>query len=71
VATVHDAVKESGRVLPHPSDVFHVYASADTGRRLGEHMAHVLRFVLTHDRKQGMILQPHSPVTQGVYDFWG
>jgi hypothetical protein len=29
VAIVHDAVKESGRVLPHPSVVFHVYASAD------------------------------------------
>jgi hypothetical protein len=30
VAIVHDAVKESGRVLPRPSAVFHVYASADT-----------------------------------------
>jgi hypothetical protein len=30
VATVQDAVKESGRVLPHPSVVFHAYASADT-----------------------------------------
>jgi hypothetical protein len=30
VATVHDAVKESGRVLPHPSVIFHAYASADT-----------------------------------------
>jgi hypothetical protein len=30
VATVHDAVKESGRVLPHPSAVFHTYASVDT-----------------------------------------
>jgi hypothetical protein len=30
VATVHDAVKESARVLPHPSVVFHVYASVDT-----------------------------------------
>jgi hypothetical protein len=30
VATVHDAVKESGRVLPHPSAVFHAYASVDT-----------------------------------------
>jgi hypothetical protein len=30
VATVHDAVKESGRVLPHPSAFFHVYALADT-----------------------------------------
>jgi hypothetical protein len=29
VATVHDAVKELGRVLPHPSVIFHVYASAD------------------------------------------
>jgi hypothetical protein len=30
VATVHVTVKESGRVLPHPSAVFHVYASMDT-----------------------------------------
>jgi hypothetical protein len=30
VVTVHDAVKESGWVLPHPSAVFHAYASADT-----------------------------------------
>jgi hypothetical protein len=30
VATVHDAVKESSRVLPRPSVVFHAYASADT-----------------------------------------
>jgi hypothetical protein len=29
VATVHDTVKESGRFLPRPSAVFHVYASAD------------------------------------------
>jgi hypothetical protein len=25
---------------------------------------------MTHDWKQEMILQPHSPVTQGVCDFW-
>jgi hypothetical protein len=30
VATIHDTVKESGRVLPHPSAVFHAYASRDT-----------------------------------------
>jgi hypothetical protein len=30
VAIVHDAVKESGWVLPHPSVIFHAYASADT-----------------------------------------
>jgi hypothetical protein len=30
VATFHDVIKESGWVLPHPSDVFHVYALADT-----------------------------------------
>jgi hypothetical protein len=30
VATVHDAVEESGRVLPHPSVIFHAYASTDT-----------------------------------------
>jgi hypothetical protein len=26
VATVHDVIKESGRVLPRPSVVFHAYA---------------------------------------------
>jgi hypothetical protein len=30
VATVHDAVKESGRVLPRPSATYHAYASVDT-----------------------------------------
>jgi hypothetical protein len=30
VEIVHNAVKESGRVLPHPSAVFHAYASVDT-----------------------------------------
>ncbi len=30
VATVHNAVKELDRVLPHPSAVFHAYALADT-----------------------------------------
>jgi hypothetical protein len=30
VATVQDVVKESGRVRPHPSAIFHAYASADT-----------------------------------------
>jgi hypothetical protein len=30
VLTVHDVVKESGRVLPRPSAVFHAYASVDT-----------------------------------------
>jgi hypothetical protein len=30
VAIVHDTVKESGRVLPLPSAIFHAYASADT-----------------------------------------
>jgi hypothetical protein len=25
---------------------------------------------MTHDQKQEMIIQPHSPVTQGVCDFW-
>jgi hypothetical protein len=30
VATVHDVIKESGRVLPHPSTVFHAYALVDT-----------------------------------------
>jgi hypothetical protein len=30
VTTVHDEAKKSGRVLPHPSAVFHAYASSDT-----------------------------------------
>jgi hypothetical protein len=30
VATVHDEAKKSGRVLPHPSVIFHTYALADT-----------------------------------------
>jgi hypothetical protein len=30
VATVHDAIKESGRILPHASVIFHAYASVDT-----------------------------------------
>jgi hypothetical protein len=29
VATVHDTVKELGRGLPHPSAVFHAYASME------------------------------------------
>jgi hypothetical protein len=30
VATIHDVTKNPGRVLPRPSAIFHVYASADT-----------------------------------------
>jgi hypothetical protein len=30
VATVHDVIRESDRVLPHPSAIFHAYASVDT-----------------------------------------
>jgi hypothetical protein len=30
VATIHDEAKKSGWVLPHPSAVFHAYASVDT-----------------------------------------
>jgi hypothetical protein len=30
VETVHDEAKKSGRVLPHPSAVFHAYALSDT-----------------------------------------
>jgi hypothetical protein len=30
VATSHDVIKESGRVLPRPRTVFHAYASVDT-----------------------------------------
>jgi hypothetical protein len=41
------------------------------GRRLGGHMAHGFWVFMTHDWKQEMVLQPHSPVTQGVCDFWG
>jgi hypothetical protein len=29
VATIHDVTKNPGQVLPHPSAVFHAYASAD------------------------------------------
>jgi hypothetical protein len=29
VATIHDVTKKSGRVLPHPSAVFHAYASSN------------------------------------------
>jgi hypothetical protein len=31
-------------------------------------VAHGFRLFVTHDRKQEMVLQPHSPVRQGVYD---
>jgi hypothetical protein len=30
VAIVHDVIKELGRVLTHPSAVFHTFASTDT-----------------------------------------
>jgi hypothetical protein len=30
VSTIHDVTKKPGQVLPHPSAVFHAYASADT-----------------------------------------
>jgi hypothetical protein len=30
VAAIHDVTKKLGRVLPHPSVVFHTYASVDT-----------------------------------------
>jgi hypothetical protein len=30
VATIHNVIKKPGQVLPHPSVVFHAYASADT-----------------------------------------
>jgi hypothetical protein len=30
VAKIHDVTKKPGRVLPHPSTVFHAYASVDT-----------------------------------------
>jgi hypothetical protein len=30
VATIHDVTKKTGRVLPSPSSIFHMYASVDT-----------------------------------------
>jgi hypothetical protein len=30
VATIHDMTKKPGQVLPHPSAIFHMYASVDT-----------------------------------------
>jgi hypothetical protein len=33
-------------------------------------MAHGFWLLVIHDRKQEMVLQPHSPVTQGVCNFW-
>jgi hypothetical protein len=30
VATVHDVIKKLGWILPHPSAVFHAYASVET-----------------------------------------
>jgi hypothetical protein len=43
VATVHDADKESGRVLPRPSVIFYSYASTDTPwvARTLSHCTHV------------------------------
>jgi hypothetical protein len=35
------------------------------------HVAHEFQLFMTYDWKQEMVLQPHSPVTQGVCDFWG
>jgi hypothetical protein len=40
------------------------------GQRHGEHIAHGFWLLETHDQKQEIVLQPHSPVTQGVCDFW-
>jgi hypothetical protein len=34
-------------------------------------VAHGFWLLMTHDRKQKIVRQPHSPVTQGVCDFWG
>jgi hypothetical protein len=41
------------------------------GRSLEGHVAHGFRLFMTHDQKQEIILEPHSPITQGVCDFWG
>jgi hypothetical protein len=34
-------------------------------------VAHGFRLLSTHNRKQEMVIQPHSFVTHGVCDFWG
>jgi hypothetical protein len=61
VATIHDAVKESGRVLPRTSAVFHMYASVDTpwvartlshstpvkqGKVAGPHKSHMHQYII-------------------------
>jgi hypothetical protein len=33
-------------------------------------VAHGFRLLTTHDRKQEKVLQLHSPITQGICDFW-
>jgi hypothetical protein len=33
-------------------------------------VAHGFWLLMIHDWKQEMVLQPHSPITQGVCDFW-
>jgi hypothetical protein len=33
-------------------------------------VAHRFWLLMTHDQKKEMVLQPHSPVIQGVCDFW-
>jgi hypothetical protein len=45
-------------------DLKHIFSSyVGDGRRLGGHVAHEFWFLTTHDQKQEMVLQPHSPVT--------
>jgi hypothetical protein len=59
VAKVHDTVKESSRVLPHPSAVFHAYASVDTPW-LARTLSHckVSSNSVTHDATQ--FVGPHK-----------
>jgi hypothetical protein len=58
--------------LTNPSTEPSTFSSCvGDGQRLGGHVAHGFWLLMTHDWKQEMILQPHSPVTQGVCDFWG
>jgi hypothetical protein len=57
VVTIHDVIKKPGRILPHPSIVFHAYASADTSW-----VARTLSHYISVDEKQN----PHpNPILRG------
>jgi hypothetical protein len=62
VATVHDEAKKSGWVLPHPSVVFHVYASADTPW-VAQTLSHCT------PAKWGKVLS--NPLTHKATKVWG